>query len=376
MEPRSLDPRPRRANKPQLFTFAALLLASVEMPLAARATPMSSTAAARDAAGPAASTTPTPTSQDLSSRPAFDTWLAIHWRSTTPLDMLSPGARERFLSDLSFGERGIGGVGTDDLGRELTQPQIDTVLTWLGLPPGLVRSRIDVAASTPGAGGPRQPVTNAAITATERQVNDFLRLSRESSDPPLTPQQRAQRTARLYDTAFPRPVDAAALRGLRDADIVLLQRAAAQASYDARHPPAIDALQALMPIALGRGVGSDRDLQDLQNPLLRARRFDAARALQAAHPEAKLDTIPQLRDGVTASVTAPTVWRVRDSGSVLERERIDLRGTRLVVTAGCHFSQDAATDIARDPDLGPAFARHATWLMAPPGSESIDAVLD
>src|SRR3546814_2043267 len=49
---------------------------------------------------------------------------------------------------------------------------------------------------------------------------------------------------------------------------------------------------------------------------------------------------------------------------------------QMPVTAGCHFAVDAAEDIAADPVLGPAFARHAHWLVSTPGIESIDAARD
>src|SRR3546814_10826093 len=60
-------------------------------------------------------------------------------------------------------------------------------------------------------------------------------------------------------------------------------------------------------------------------------------------------------------------------GNRLTRTAIDLEQTQKRVTAGCHFSVDAAEDISADPVLGPVFARHAHWLVSTPGIESIDA---
>src|SRR3546814_13855955 len=60
-------------------------------------------------------------------------------------------------------------------------------------------------------------------------------------------------------------------------------------------------------------------------------------------------------------------------GNRLTRTAIDLEPTQILVTAGCHFSVDAAEDISADPVLGPVFARHAHWLVSTPGIESIDA---
>jgi len=68
-------------------------------------------------------------------------------------------------------------------------------------------------------------------------------------------------------------------------------------------------------------------------------------------------------------------WLPTDnSGRRLTRTAIDLEPTQILVTAGCHFSADAAEDISADPVLGPVFARHAHWLVGTPGVESIDAV--
>src|SRR3546814_20334363 len=60
-------------------------------------------------------------------------------------------------------------------------------------------------------------------------------------------------------------------------------------------------------------------------------------------------------------------------GNRLTRTAIDLEPTQILVTAGCHFSVDAAEDISADPVLGPVFARNAHWLVSTPGIESIDA---
>ena len=68
-------------------------------------------------------------------------------------------------------------------------------------------------------------------------------------------------------------------------------------------------------------------------------------------------------------------WLPTDnSGRRLTRTAIDLAPTQILVTAGCHFSADAAEDISADPVLGPVFARHAHWLVGAPGVESMDAV--
>ena len=46
----------------------------------------------------------------------------------SPLDKLSPGGRKRFLAQLGFGRKGLGGFSVDDLVNELTHPQIVRVM--------------------------------------------------------------------------------------------------------------------------------------------------------------------------------------------------------------------------------------------------------
>ena len=75
-----------------------------------------------------------------------------------------------------------------------------------------------------------------------------------------------------------------------------------------------------------------------------------------------------------------TIWELVVSTAVnnetAERIGIDLQHLQVIVAAGCHFSEDAARDIAGDPVLGPVFATHARWLTAEPGSEKLEALAD
>jgi hypothetical protein len=59
--------------------------------------------------------------------------LAAYLRKTpagqSPLDFFSAGAKQRFLSSLRFGSKGLGGFSTDDLQAELTDDEIRQVLS-------------------------------------------------------------------------------------------------------------------------------------------------------------------------------------------------------------------------------------------------------
>jgi hypothetical protein len=69
----------------------------------------------------------------LRSQGDLQRYLAATARSGSPLDALSSGARERFLSSITFNEKGITGFHYDDLQAELTASQIVDVLHLFGV---------------------------------------------------------------------------------------------------------------------------------------------------------------------------------------------------------------------------------------------------
>lgn len=69
----------------------------------------------------------------LLSRTALDAYLQKHADRGSPLDLLPPLARQRFLDSLVFGQNGIGGFDTQELATELTPAEIIRVLSLFGL---------------------------------------------------------------------------------------------------------------------------------------------------------------------------------------------------------------------------------------------------
>lgn len=123
-----------------------------------------------------------------------------------------------------------------------------------------------------------------------------------------------------------------------------------------------------------RQAATDPDVRMAYDAMLLMGRFDDARLYASRHPSAGLPKPPNANDNLPTGGTAPTIWRLGESGNAMQREAVDLDALQILVTAGCHFSIDAAEDIAADADLGPLFARHARWLVLPPGREDFDAV--
>src|SRR5690606_12250071 len=137
-------------------------------------------------------------------------------------------------------------------------------------------------------------------------------------------------------------------------------------------PSTAEAAQSAFEACEHRGIVDHQDVLEMRGILLAGRRFRQARSFTASHPEAGLSALPVFDDPLAKDARAATVWRMDPEGHRLTRTAIDLQPTQILVTAGCHFSADAAEDISADPVLGPVFARHAHWLVSTPGIESIN----
>lgn len=308
----------------------------------------------------------------LDSQTALDAWLRDHAGRRTPFDALPPGARERFLLSLRWGSRGLGGFDAGVLADELPQPQIDAILRLFGEP---------VARHAPESRLLRQaPAKTAKVAAgeigpLERRYNDFYRAMHAQDDA-----DRSIRVARLgerFDALLADAYAAQALRNVDDRHLAMLWNAAASAAQLTKQARHVAALEAVFAEGLRRSAGQPANgrVRTMRDVLLAARRFDDARRLGARHPLA-LGPLPEFVEPNVDDRPAHGVWRMSADGSRLTHEALDLSGTRILVTAGCHFSVDAAADISADPILGPVFIEHASWLMLPPGEEDIDAVRD
>lgn len=163
------------------------------------------------------------------------------------------------------------------------------------------------------------------------------------------------------------------LRSENDSDLAAHWRAVETAAFYSSDRDLADAASRVFQELEHRGLADDGAKARMFDFLLKARRFDDARRFAGTHPGAGLPNVPTFID---MGATAPSVWRFGADGRTAERIGIDLQPLQVIVVAGCHFSEDAARDIARDPVLGPVFARHARWLALPPGNEKLDALAD
>lgn len=162
------------------------------------------------------------------------------------------------------------------------------------------------------------------------------------------------------------------LRNHNDAELKQHWAAAETAIFYSSDADTIAAAQRVLDEMERRGLADNRAKSSLFNALLGAGRFEAARNFAAQHPNAGLPPIP--KSIIDTNPRLPSAWRFSADGDTLTRTGIDLEPLQIIVAAGCHFSDDAARDIASDPMLGPVFARHAHWLSLPPGNEQLDAL--
>ncbi|MGN6112619.1 MAG: hypothetical protein ACTHOC_06385 [Luteimonas sp.] len=311
-------------------------------------------------AAPVAAADATP---PLRSRAALEAWLAAEAGQRTPLDLLPPLARARFIDDLVFGHDGLGGFSTEDLATELTPAEAKAVLALFDAADyaAAVHSRNPSGPPSwrgaPGAPGPAVLAYDALHRFDREHRGDAAGL----------------RTR--FDTLVAPLADPARFDGLPERELVYLLRSFSVATFGQVEPEDADRLRALVTAMERRGLARAPDFRLAYDRLLSARRFDAARAFADAHPDAGLPATPRFADP-GGNAPAISFWRPDADGTTLVRTAFDAAPLQLVVTAGCHISEDAAGDITSDPLLGPVFAAHAHWMMQSPGTEDQAAVRD
>lgn len=284
----------------------------------------------------------------------------------SPLGALPPGARKRFLASLRFGDRGLGGFATDDLDQTLTHAQTEAVLALfgaqaygagLGLSPAEhARREAERAADAARRGCkpdncPESPIEQRydALVLAERHGTDAARHAGLGAD-----------YTRLFGNAF----SPTALARVSAPDLRLLARAARRVLGVDPDGRAADDLGRTLAAMQLRGMAGDADFVPLYRARVTTRHFDAARALAREHPGMPVGVLPALESRPTRS-GVPTVLTVSADGRHMTREAVDLDvPLRIVVVAACHFSEDAARDIAADPRLDALFRQHAMWLAS------------
>lgn len=298
----------------------------------------------------------------LRTRAEFDTWLAAHPES--PVNALSPGARERFLVSLRFADAGLVSLDPNDIADELDDAQIRALMAPFGarVLAYAPRSHAEETRAYDRGG-------KAGIGAIERRYNDYYRAAAQVDDP--QPELRQRRRTEAFDANLGDLYTPAALRRVTDHELRLLRRAAREFALATTLPPHVEAFDHVFAERARRKLVSADDVRSLRDLYLALHRFPDARKLSREYPGSGLPPLPQFEDSIGAGAGRPTAWRFDASGKRLTRTAYDLAPLQILVVAACHLSKDAARDIGADALLGPVFARHAQWLVPAPGQESV-----
>lgn len=302
-------------------------------------------------------TPPIPTSAELA-----------HYLTTTParespLSLLPPGARKRFLGSLTWDTQGLAGFDLGDLQQYLTGAEAVRVLALFGMQ--------DIAAGIDGRSHPLGAAGRiASETPLEQQFDRWF----------FAPQDARHGTANhddataLYARLLQPRQNRSGLARLGDSDAGLLFRAAEAQALDAPGAGYLDDLRLDLAELHRRGLARPGQVARVHQQLVAARRFDDANALAAEYPHAAIAPLPPLVTAPAVAAGQPTVLMLQPGGKAMLREPVDMHASpQIVVVAGCHFSVDAVRAVRADPALDALFRDHAIWLA--PASELLPDVL-
>lgn len=294
----------------------------------------------------------------------LDRYLKATAKAPSPLDRLSPLARQRFLDSLEFRDGALVSYGRSDLIAELSADETRQVLGIFGEAP-------DEYLLTLVRPAPRTAPPPAEPSVIELRFDVFSRIA--DSRTRRSEQERSLSIARAYEEQLAEYADNP--QELDDYDLEFVFRAAQiNVAYNPTAEYARGA-RTLLAEMQSRGLSRPADFDDVYTALVGARMFDEAREFADQHPLPERKPLPKLHGA--PALTGATAWTVAADKRELTRQPIDLHKPAQVIVVsspGCHFSQDAARDIRNDPVLAKLFREHATWLNPPLGRSDFDDV--
>lgn len=306
----------------------------------------------------------------IRSRAELERYLRDTPIASTPLAPLPPAARRRFLARLTFGAQGA----DIDLGEPeawLSRPEVANLFALFGRQE--LAERLDIGlTATQKARRVREREEDARHRGCipdrcpesdiERRFDRLSAISHVS----LPDAQRFAAEKRDYDRLFARFQRADRLRELSAPDLRLLVRAVRQTLYVAPDAGHVEQLRDDLAEMQRRRMTEAEDFIDLYRAQIGARQFDQAAALRRQHPGMGVPALPAFKSDHATFAGVPTALSVDIRSGSMHRQAMHLDGPlRIVVIAGCHFSEDAARAIEADASLRPLFAQHSIWLAAP-----------
>lgn len=307
--------------------------------------------------------------EPIRSRAELDAWLA---RRPSPLDLMTPGARARFLDGLAFNERGLVRISSAELEAELITDHVHQVMRLFGLQaPASIGLSPEEAARLRAA---RTAEEDGEASDIERRFDRLYHAHRDL--PAGTAEQETDVIGSLYDSLFPQGGRKAEIEAAGSHDLRLLYRAAGTAFWYSYADTHLDAMQDALSALERRGLATRDDIETMYKLLVHSGRLDESRAFALRHATRGLQPLPPGRESAAVEDAVPSAWNVSASEHALLHEAIALAPVRIVVVAsyGCGFSRAAAQAIPHDPVLGPIFREHAVWIASPRHLDDLKAL--
>ncbi|MGH8427590.1 MAG: hypothetical protein ACRES7_06370 [Gammaproteobacteria bacterium] len=307
----------------------------------------------------------------IHSRAELDAYLKTTAGSGSPLDVLAPDARRRFLASLQFGRGGLAGFSTADL-QYLSAEQVYQILSLFGQQ-GYTP---DIAGNLTRTASPRtrsQPVKPSTVQKRFDVYWDFIRqVGAESSAEEASP------AGREYEKLFASDQKEDKIRSYDESDVRLLLRAAGMAAFATREAEYSRDMVLDLNELERRHAAVLPDYRQTYEALINTRLFAAAQKFYAAHPSAARTPPPDYLDeaGVVEPGT-PTVLMVSTTQREVIRRPVALDASAQVVILTdpqCHFCAYFLDALQSRPQLRRLLEEHALWITPPSGVLDFDTL--
>lgn len=176
---------------------------------------------------------------------------------------------------------------------------------------------------------------------------------------------RAAIIGALYDELFTSARANQTSDSINDETLHLLYDAATLAEYYTINDRYILDMQTYLGVLQERRLASDRQVAQLYQALVSARRLTEANDIARSHPQSEMKILPAVREATGFVSGTPTELVLDLNRHELLRRSVDMHQPAQIVVVGhplCHFTQNAIQDIETDPVLGSIFRAHARWL--------------
>lgn len=274
------------------------------------------------------------------------------------------------MRDLKWGEKGLGGMSSKMLERELTSEQLLAVAVMLGVEEVLAGMR-DSIRDTPPL---RLAEPSVRLQALELALESVRNAPAVSDDqlPTHSAASRSDHSASLrffQQSVMPWLTRAAELN---DADVVLLFDISAQLAAMTLDEGVMAQQQRLYALLKQRSLPTQRGIDALLiYPLANARQFEQVQALIAVYPDLHRLRLPKLDNQVPANFQGRSVYAYDAQSDTLIRQPFEASSGKqllMVVGMGCHFSMQALEALNQNPHMMQMAKQYHLNILTPPAS--------